>query len=617
MKQKKLKKTEIIPELPNTNAEEKRDNSPIIPQRTKLKYNLKIFERFEQKLTETQKKFLELVLNKNTKMVFVSGPAGTAKTYMAVYAALKLLNERKMSDIIYVRSAVESADHKLGFLPGEINDKMAPYIEPLLDKLEELLSRSDIDSLTKDKRITGMPVGFLRGRNWNAKVVIADECISGKHFVQTSNGKIRIQHLHKMFVDGESLPMLKTYNESKKLFEDKNIVSVINKGEKEVISVILGNRNITCTPDHKFLTEVGWVEAQNLTPFTPVIANNDKKLQTLDVMNSDQLQVFLGSFLGDGHVQEVGNNRYRLRVVHGAKQKEYCEWKASLFHSNLGYIPENGYAKNPAFKFTTKCYSLPSNIPMDKKMTCPKWILDKLDARGIAIWYMDDGNINESKNVIRLSTCSFNIETQKLFVEKFKTIGLDCSIKTDKGDDYLYHYLEFNAKNSRMLLDMISPYIHENLEYKINGRNKKYVFSDKFLNYRHIIPDKVISTPGRSQVVYDIEVEDNHNFIITSGTRGVDKKSYSGVVVHNCQNMTWKELVTFITRIGEFSKVIILGDPLQSDINGKSGFIKMLDLFGEDEDRNEGIYTFRLTDEDVVRSRLVRHIIKKLEKVKS
>jgi phosphate starvation-inducible PhoH-like protein len=170
MKQKKQRE---LTESPLQSSQEvKRDNSPIVPQRPKLKHTLNIFQR---ELTETQKKFLELVFDKNTKMVFVSGPAGTSKTYLAVYAALTLLNQKRMSDIVYVRSVVESSDSKLGFLPGEMDDKMAPYIDPLLDKLEELLPRSDIEVLKKDKRITGMPVGFLRGRNWNAKIIIADE----------------------------------------------------------------------------------------------------------------------------------------------------------------------------------------------------------------------------------------------------------------------------------------------------------------------------------------------------------------------------------------------------------------------------------------------------------
>ena len=154
------------------NLNNKKDNSPIIPQRNKIRNPITIFQR---ELNEKQKQFLELAQDKATKIVFVSGPAGTSKTYMAVYHALQLLNQRRVSDLVYIRSAVESADSKLGFLPGEAGDKMAPYLQPLLDKLSELLSKSDIDYLQKDQRVSAVPVGFLRGLNWNAKVIIADE----------------------------------------------------------------------------------------------------------------------------------------------------------------------------------------------------------------------------------------------------------------------------------------------------------------------------------------------------------------------------------------------------------------------------------------------------------
>lgn len=149
-----------------------KDNSPIIPQRNKIRNLLSINKR---PLTEKQIEFLDLSINKDTKIVFVSGPAGTSKTYMSVYSALTLLNQRRVSDLIYIRSAVESSEAKLGFLPGEAENKMAPYLAPLMDKLIELLPRNDIDMLKKEERISSIPVGFLRGLNWNAKVIIADE----------------------------------------------------------------------------------------------------------------------------------------------------------------------------------------------------------------------------------------------------------------------------------------------------------------------------------------------------------------------------------------------------------------------------------------------------------
>jgi len=150
----------------------KRDTSPKIHQNDKLRDTIKINER---ELTSKQNELLKKLLDKNTKMVFISGPAGTSKTFTSILAGLKLINEKKVSEIIYVRSAVESSDSKLGFLPGEMDEKMSPYIQPLVDKLEELLPKCDVEKLKKEERIHGFPINFLRGLNWNAKVIVADE----------------------------------------------------------------------------------------------------------------------------------------------------------------------------------------------------------------------------------------------------------------------------------------------------------------------------------------------------------------------------------------------------------------------------------------------------------
>ena len=136
----------------------KRDTSPKIHQNDKLRDTIKINER---ELTNKQNELLKTLLDKNTKMVFISGPAGTSKTFTSILAGLKLINEKKVSEIIYVRSAVESSDSKLGFLPGEMDEKMSPYIQPLVDKLEELLPKCDVEKLKKEERIHGFPINFL------------------------------------------------------------------------------------------------------------------------------------------------------------------------------------------------------------------------------------------------------------------------------------------------------------------------------------------------------------------------------------------------------------------------------------------------------------------------
>jgi phosphate starvation-inducible PhoH-like protein len=178
---------------------DRKDTSPIIPQRNKIRNSLTIHTR---DLTEKQKQFLELASNKQSKLIFVSGPAGTSKTYLAVYNALQLLNQRRVSDLLYIRSAVESSDSKLGFLPGEANEKMAPYLAPLLDKLSELLPKQDIDYLQKDNRISSVPVGFLRGLNWNTKVIIADEA-QNMTYKELFTLITRTGEFSKMFILGD------------------------------------------------------------------------------------------------------------------------------------------------------------------------------------------------------------------------------------------------------------------------------------------------------------------------------------------------------------------------------------------------------------------------------
>lgn len=194
---KKNKRLRLENEAPDN--EPIKDKSPVIPQRNKISDLLTIHQR---PLNEKQLKFLEIANDKATKLIFVSGPAGTSKTYMSVYAALQFLNQRRVSDLIYIRSAVESSDAKLGFLPGLAEDKMAPYIQPLMDKLIELLPKKDIDYLQKDQRISAIPVGFLRGLNWNTKVIIADEA---QNMTQKEIFTLitRIGEFSKVFVIGD------------------------------------------------------------------------------------------------------------------------------------------------------------------------------------------------------------------------------------------------------------------------------------------------------------------------------------------------------------------------------------------------------------------------------
>jgi len=172
---KKRKKIQIANEKKDVKDNLKdviKDNSPYVFQREKINFSLNIKGL---NWTDNQKKFIDLALNKETKVLFVKGPAGSSKTFMAMFSALKLLNDKKVSDIILVRSAVESADSKLGYLPGGIDEKFNVYITPFHDKLKELISSNETTKLEKDERLQVCPINFARGLHWAAKCIVCDE----------------------------------------------------------------------------------------------------------------------------------------------------------------------------------------------------------------------------------------------------------------------------------------------------------------------------------------------------------------------------------------------------------------------------------------------------------
>lgn len=155
----------------------KKDKSVFVPQDDKIKFNLSIRERDD--LTERQKAIIETMLDKSAKCVFIDGYWGVAKSYISVLSALKLLNQKKIDGILYVRNLVEaSSTGEVGLLPGGLNEKMAPYNAILYEKLGELLPKEEIKKLTEDERIECVPLSFVRGRSWNCKAIIVDEAAS-------------------------------------------------------------------------------------------------------------------------------------------------------------------------------------------------------------------------------------------------------------------------------------------------------------------------------------------------------------------------------------------------------------------------------------------------------
>lgn len=126
-------------------------------------------------LTEKQKGLLDLSKMPETKIIFLDGPAGSSKSFIATYIALHLLKDGSKQKFKYIRSLVESSQSKCGYLPGDLAHKLSPYEGPLRDKLEELMTQEDYNKLFLNGRIECMPTNFIRGLTFSDSVVVVDE----------------------------------------------------------------------------------------------------------------------------------------------------------------------------------------------------------------------------------------------------------------------------------------------------------------------------------------------------------------------------------------------------------------------------------------------------------
>ena len=122
--------------------------------------------------TETQKRYVAKLFN--NELVFGIGPAGTGKTYLAVAAGVSLFLDGHVDKIVLSRPAVEAGE-RLGFLPGDMKDKVDPYMQPLYDALSDFLPGKQLAKLIEDKRIEIAPLAFMRGRTLSNAFVVLDE----------------------------------------------------------------------------------------------------------------------------------------------------------------------------------------------------------------------------------------------------------------------------------------------------------------------------------------------------------------------------------------------------------------------------------------------------------
>ena len=141
-------------------------------QKNTPSYEIKTRKKIVEPRTEAQKKYIKSFIN--NEMVFGIGPAGTGKTYIAVAIAASRFIGGHVDKIILSRPAVEAGE-RLGFLPGDMKDKVDPYMQPLYDALNDFFPIKQLTRLLEDKQIEIAPLAFMRGRTLSNSFVVLDE----------------------------------------------------------------------------------------------------------------------------------------------------------------------------------------------------------------------------------------------------------------------------------------------------------------------------------------------------------------------------------------------------------------------------------------------------------
>jgi phosphate starvation-inducible PhoH-like protein len=189
-----------------------------------------------QAKTPGQRRYIDAV--RSHDLVFCTGPAGTGKTYLAVAVAVHMLKHQQAKRLILVRPAVEAGE-KLGFLPGDMQAKVNPYLRPLFDALHDMMDYEQIRRFMVNDVIEVIPLAFMRGRTLNDSVIILDEA-------QNTTSSQMLMFLTRM---GHGSKMIVTGDESQTDLDDGSVSGLMDakqrlRGIKGLAFVTLDGRDI-------------------------------------------------------------------------------------------------------------------------------------------------------------------------------------------------------------------------------------------------------------------------------------------------------------------------------------------------------------------------------------
>ena len=233
---KKIDRNDIISSLNNDVINDIKNQSTVQP----LGEVIKTPKRSVISRSKKQKEYVKSL--KNNQITMSLGPAGTGKTYLAVAVALSMLLEKKVERIILSRPAVEAGE-RLGFLPGDMKDKIDPYLRPLYDSLYDLLDYDKIQRKIESGAIEIAPLAFMRGRTLKNSFAILDEAQNATR-IQIKMFLTRIGEKSKLVVNGDPSQIDLPNKNQSGLVESQNIL----KGIKEITVINFDHQDVVRHP---------------------------------------------------------------------------------------------------------------------------------------------------------------------------------------------------------------------------------------------------------------------------------------------------------------------------------------------------------------------------------
>ena len=230
---KKIDKNDIVASLNKDMIKDMKNQSPV----QSLEEVIKTPKRSVIPRSKKQKEYVKAL--KTNQIIMSLGPAGTGKTYLAVAAALSMLLEKKVERIILSRPAVEAGE-KLGFLPGDMKEKIDPYLRPLYDSLHDMFDYDKIQRKIESGEIEIAPLAFMRGRTLKNCFAILDEAQNATQ-TQIKMFLTRIGENSKLVVNGDPSQIDLLNKSHSGLVQSQNIlkgikeISIINFDQNDVI----------------------------------------------------------------------------------------------------------------------------------------------------------------------------------------------------------------------------------------------------------------------------------------------------------------------------------------------------------------------------------------------